>query len=444
MQRLFSPKLEATALRSITSSDERISGWMFPRLGRESFSYEPSLEFFRRIQFLTNKNGVIPRWEDLLEDLTISEDARDELDKQPSGIIESRREAKLVLGKLDEYRRARVFFGLQKAISHELRSDKVDLEVLEEKAGEYLSRARSGASNIEDAMSHFGGRRLDKRILAEMLRREDRNVIPTGFRAFDSQNDGVPFGSVHVIAGPTGSGKTDIATNLAINQARMGAKVSIASLEMSLLQMNQRIMSILTAIPLIRINRTHDMDRATRRMLIDAYRSFHDQVRRNGGRLTVWAPDEDVSIEELLTFLRSRGYDNNIIDYMGLLKGMDGDDQWRKLGSGARYAKRFAGADKSVATLLAQLSDEGEIRYSRTIKEHASLMWQWLKPDDSGILTVKQPKARNLKSFDFPLQMDFACHRVTDVDLSQVTEKETEKQSSTSRRRRRNKEEFRI
>jgi hypothetical protein len=123
---------------------------------------------------------------------------------------------------------------------------------------------------------------------------------------------------------------------------------------------------------------------------------------------------------------------------MGLLKGMDGDDQWRALGAAARYAKIYTRADKSTATLLAQLSEEGKIRYSRTVQEHASLMWTWQKPDESGIITVKQPKARNLRAFEFPLQMDYPRMRVTDVDMSQLVDRPHQSKPNTNRRTLRN------
>jgi hypothetical protein len=190
----------------VTGDDSRISGWLFPRLSKEHFSFDPSQEVFRRMQFLTNKNGTVPRWDDLLVDLAVSESARDELERQSSGVVASRREARLVFEKLDEYRRARVFFGLQKSIARELRSEKTDLDQLGDMVGEHLSRARGGA-NVEDSMMHFGGRAFDKRALAEMLSREERDFIPTGFRAFDSQNDGIPYGYSFLIAGETGAGK---------------------------------------------------------------------------------------------------------------------------------------------------------------------------------------------------------------------------------------------
>ena len=213
-----------------------------------------------------------------------------------------------------------------------------------------------------------------------------------------------------------------LVSQIALHQARQGQKVALVSLEMNRRECMRRMLSNLTAIPLSQINRIHDMDAVNKRLLVDAYKDYNSRVHKNGGRLTLFNPDEDVSIEDILTFLRPRGYDNIFIDYMGLLKGMDGEDQWRKLGSAARMGKRYTAGDQSVVTLLAQLSEEGLLRYSRTMQEHASLMWSFTrsKQEASDILTVKQPKARNLKAFDFYLQCQYHIMRLVDIDMSKI------------------------
>jgi replicative DNA helicase len=422
MQRLYSPKLEVSILRSITESEDSISSWIFPRVSLEDFSWEPSVDFFKRIRLLTNKRGEIPTWEDLLEDLSISKDARDAITNQESAIASSKREARLIVDRLEKYRKARTFFAIQKRITRDLKADKLDLEELGESVGDLLSKARSG--NIEDSIMHYGGKRFDKKALLRLLNADEGEFIPTGIRAFDSINRGVPRGTAWLIAGPTGTGKSLISLNVAMNQALIGAKINFTSLEMNEVEINRRIISRLTGISLTQINHLSKSDKITRRIIIDAWRDFHDRVKRNGGRLSIYTPSEDVTLEDILMRMRPRGYDNNIVDYVGLLKGMDGDDQWRKLGATMRFAKRFGGTDNSIATILAQLSEEGVVKYSRTMVEHASLAWLWNRPDESGITTVKQPKARQLKAFDFPIKFNYDTMSIYDVDLSEITEKE--------------------
>ena len=128
MQRIHSPKLEAIALRSLTSADAKLTGWLYPRIGSDHFSYTPSQEFFRRIQFLTRKTGELPSWEDLLDDLAISEDTRDVMAKSNSGVIDNRKDARRLLEKLDEYRKARVFFGIQRPVDQAVDHDGFEAE----------------------------------------------------------------------------------------------------------------------------------------------------------------------------------------------------------------------------------------------------------------------------------------------------------------------------
>jgi hypothetical protein len=224
-----------------------------------------------------------------------------------------------------------------------------------------------------------------------------------------------------------------MANCVALHQARYGEKVALISLEMNRRQCMRRILSNLTAIPLQIVNKVWDADAATRRLLVEAYRDYDAQVRHNGGRFTLFTPDEDVGIEDLLTFLKPRGYTNIIIDYMGLLKGMDGDDQWRKLGAAARMGKRYTAGDQSIVTLLAQLSEEGLLRYSRTMQEHASLMWAFtrtMQEREANIITVKQPKNREGRAFDFSLKTSYHIMRLEDVDISELTGPEKRKRLS--------------
>ena len=211
-----------------------------------------------------------------------------------------------------------------------------------------------------------------------------------------------------------------MAMNVGLHQASIGAKVLLLSLEMKRTIVVRRILAYLTGIPLSRINRAHEMDRETRAVLIRAWREYHDRVRRNGGRFRIVYPPEDISMEEMLTIYKPYGYDNHIIDYLGLMKDLDGDDQWRRMGAAVRQAVRFAGATDSIITILAQLSAEGLVRYARSILEHAHLAWTWQYVDaeakEARILTIRQPKTRNLKSFDFMVEERFDIMRIQDLE----------------------------
>jgi hypothetical protein len=424
--RLFSTNLEKVALKSIMAGDDRVASWILPRLSEDHFSLDSTKETYNRMMKIVRKDGDIPRWDDIIEDMAISQDTREELTSTDVDSVSTRKLARKLVDRLDEYRRVRVFFNLSLHVSKIIKADKVDLDELTDQVGDYLFRART-SSDISECMLHVGDDKLDTKFVANLLIGREQEFIPTGFKAFDSRNQGVPRGSLFLIAGTTGGGKTVMANNIGVHQARIGARVCIISLEMSREHNLRRILSSLTEIPLSRINNAKSLSQSERKDIMQAWINYHKQVKRNGGRLTLMSPEEDVSMEDVLTLVKPYEYDNKIIDYVGLLKGMDGEDQWRRLGSATRFAARDASATDSINTVLAQLSNDGLVKYSRAMQEHAALSWQWSyvygdEVRESKIITIKQPKARQLQAFDFHLQEKFDVMKMVDLDPSMTVE----------------------
>ena len=96
------------------------------------------------------------------------------------------------------------------------------------------------------------------------------------------------------------------------------------------------------------------------------WKAFEKECKRLGGRFTIWDPEEDLSMEDVLNIAKPYNDDVVIIDYIGLLSGVDGDDAWQALGRVARYAKIWAKTNKKVVILAAQLSDDGQIILARS------------------------------------------------------------------------------
>jgi hypothetical protein len=119
------------------------------------------------------------------------------------------------------------------------------------------------------------------------------------------------------------------------------------------------------------------------------------------------------------------GYVGVKVYLLGGSKGVDGDQSWQALGNAARYAKVWAKNNNKIVIVLAQLSDEGAIRYSKAIKDHANNMFAWTYTDQnkkSGIIDIIQQKARNQEAFDFQLQVDFSTMRMFDVEQTDFPE----------------------
>lgn len=208
-----------------------------------------------------------------------------------------------------------------------------------------------------------------------------------------------------------------VANQLNINQATMGYKTSLVPLEMSSQEMISRTMSSVTGYSSIDIFlkrlASGERDEIYKRMCRQ-----DKKIAAAGGRYTVFKPKEDLSIEELLASIHSLNADVTYIDYIGLLAGADGDDQWRKLGQIARFGKIYAENHNKVLVLLAQINEEGKLRYSQAIKEHSSLAWTFVATKESkekGYLNIEMLKSRNQVQKPFTLGIDYSRMHVYDL-----------------------------
>jgi hypothetical protein len=110
-----------------------------------------------------------------------------------------------------------------------------------------------------------------------------------------------------------------------------------------------------------------------------------------------------------------------IVDYISLLAGADGEDQWRKLGQIARYAARYADIHRKVVVLCAQVSEDDKIRYAKSLKEHAAIMWSFVatkETKEQGILNYNVQKSRGQVDKPFSMSIDYALSRVKDLEDS--------------------------
>ncbi len=225
-------------------------------------------------------------------------------------------------------------------------------------------------------------------------------------------------GDHHYIANGMISHNSSLAAQLAINWANMGESVTMASLEMSAEEMTARLMANAAEIDVRKIL-FRKMSKDEKIKYWESYKKFVKEKKKTGGSFNVFKPKQDMSIEDITasTFpLNSRIL---IIDYISLLKGVDGDDSWQKLGAVARYCKVYAESKNMIVVLLCQVSDEGKIRYAQAIKEHANYAWIFVSTKttrENEILNIEQLKARNGRMFDFSLRARLDVMRITDLE----------------------------
>lgn len=418
--KLTSPKAELAALRGMCSKDKKIAGTLLAGLD-ESFLFSPeSVEVYQTIQKIMGETGESPSYRLLIEDPDLSKEARAHFrESQPS--VQSMADAKKAVSNLEKYRKRRGLYNLTIDLANQLKATKIDADALLHRAANAISVIR--AKKATDAsFLHFGKNNNSMDIVDSILYEDNSvDVIPTQIESFDSISGGVYRGALFTVAANSGGGKSILAVVLAKNFAQQGYKVVLVPLEMSKKEMTTRLMASVTGTDFsdlwLQRLATADRDRVRKK-----FRKWLKKVKNAGGRLTIYKPEQDETIEEVYAATAAYDADVNIIDYIGLLKGVDGDDQVRALGQVARYGKVNAENTGRANILLCQLSDEGKIKYSRAITEHSSLSWTWTATPESketGVTKIEQPKSRNSMAFPFYVKINYSCMQIDSMEMGQ-------------------------
>jgi predicted ATP-dependent serine protease len=252
----------------------------------------------------------------------------------------------------------------------------------------------------------------------ELLAREKPNTIPTGFRDFDSEAGGLPRGGLTTIAASSGGGKSCMALQIAVNNFWRGNNVAIVTLEMSKEQMVGRLMANQSGVNYKNINlaNLNDMQKARIRRTKDKMQKHTDDT---GTRMDIFSMT-DTTMSEIALQFRAFDYDLIEIDYINLLnkEDMDQKNEAQALGEIARLAKNQASATNAAWVVLAQLNEQGIVKYSRAIKEHSDYMLSWTYGDaekESHIIEIDQQKSRNSAAFKFNLRENFKLQQFENV-----------------------------
>lgn len=414
--KLNSPRMELAALRGMTHKDKIVHSTFLASVGADHFSSDVAKEVLAHIKTQFQDEGKPPTFRVLVEDPSLSKDARQWLKESPGG-ISNRQEAKQILKNLDKYRQIRAVTDILYETQEQLQSRKVDLKSIRENLTQGLARLAGNRSN-DHLITRFGKDSNARDLYEDVIygdKQED--VIPTGLLTFDEVNGGVIRGSLFTIGGNSGAGKSQLASSLAVNMASRGYVVVLVPLEMSEKEMAGRIIANVTKLDSRRIIlgklTENEKDYAFKKM-----RQWEKRCAKRGGSYVIYKPDTDVTIQDVYAVVDAMNPDVCIIDYVTLLAEDSNTDQWKQLGHVARIGKINAENNNRVNILLCQVNDDGTIRYSRAINEHSSLSWVFVanaETKEQGILPIEQTKARNQDQFPFTLGINYAESRVYDL-----------------------------
>lgn len=405
---------EILTVRSMCTQDAKILGALASRLDSGHFAHESAREAFGYIGDYLASHGKPPSIKTMLADPDLHADTRADL-AEVEDQIEFAQEADDLVKILHKYKQRRAIRGIQRMLEEETEGDTLDGEFILTEIADAVGKSMHVKSNA-DCFTHYGKNANNSKLTKAALHEDNSaQILRTNIAPFDEQAGGFSLGSLVLLGAPSGCGKSLVAGALAANMAENGYKVSLTPLEMSAAEMHNRIMAKITRYPLkkIRLQQLATGEKADAEAKMDAW---NEKVASKGGRLTIYKPPGDVTIQELLAATAAFKSDVKIIDYVGLLAGADGDEQWKELGKIARFCKIHAEAENCVVILLVQVNEDGKVKYSSAMAEHATnaLLWSNIKEiKESGMTYVVQLKSRNSSAEPFRMRQ---LHEFMDIE----------------------------
>lgn len=418
--KLSALRSEVAALRGCCAKNKVVGGTLLSGLDHDYFHYSFTKDAYKKLLDHTRTNGEPPKWRDLIEDPGLDQDVRRKLKDASSDRIESVTEAHATLKTLNKYRQLRGLFTDAEETVNALRKSSVNVDDLIEKKSKTLVQLRQSKTNTDSIITFGKGNNAGKTVKS-LLDDEEANFVPTGFSDYDKENGGIFFGSLFTIGATSGGGKSATASQLAINWAGMGESVCIVPLEMTKIEMTARIMANAAKLDVRKIL-LKKLSEEEKEKYLRSYRKMALRFKKSGGSYSIFKPPQDMTIEEIMASVHTLDPSIIIVDYISLLKGVDGDDAWQKLGAVARYCKVYAETHNKIVVLLCQVSDEGKIRYAQAIKEHSNSCWVFVSTKatrENEIINVEQLKARNGRLFDFTLSAKLDIMRIGDLDVEE-------------------------
>ena len=423
-----SPRTELMVLRGMTNKNRVIAGSILSSVDESFFDAPESKEVLKVIRKQMVDTGEPPLYKLVISDPDLSEEARSFF-RDSEAAIQTKDDARKAVKILSTYRQYRMMNELKFAIDEAMSGSKCDIDKLMEQASSTIASARANKSQKNNFL-HFGLNNNSREAVKNLFYGDKtENVIPTMIGPFDERSGGLLRGGLFTVGASSGGGKSLLACQLAMNIAQQGYKVVIVPLEMTKDEMMSRIGANLNKVDVTRIL-TGKLTDVERDAGYAKFQRWMKHIAKKGGRLTIYKPDEDVSIEDVLAAVNAYDCDVRIIDYISLLKGTTGEDSWQALGAIARTAKINADNTNTVNVLLCQVNQDGKIRYAQAISEHSNNSWIWVtkkeeREKEIGRIKVEQPKARNSGSYPFEVGFHWAWMRVMPVESMPDTSTES-------------------
>jgi len=433
MSKLTNSSLELSYLKAICDISERDKGIACAMLSvlDDSYFFSPvSKIVFEKLRKTYDKTGNIINFDLIATDTNIKDEDKDII-KSIDNVNINEKNYREAFNNLDILRKGRALQSIAQSINDKLLAgDTTNLEKLFNDTVRTLTNSQT-AKEDEDCYTIIGkGENYDGKMM-KLLSGQALKFMPSGFNGWDSRNNGLPLGKLGIVAATSGGGKSLMGIQLALNVANYGNAVCVVPLEMNSIDMLHRIAANKTHLTMSEIAKGKDIDRENRLRAFKALKAYSKTLENKNASITIYNPKDDLDMEGLLLRLDQKRYDMVIIDYIGLLKGFEGDNQWRKMSEAMRTAKVWAESRMTTVIVMAQLNDDMMLKFSKSMKDHADLMWSWnpgkISQLENGeaIIRIEPQKGRNQEQAVFYLHSSFKKMQMYDATPDEITAYET-------------------
>ncbi len=426
MAQRINQQAEEKVLVTITDGESEVSRFALGAARPDLFGVNEAEEVYVRLSALVGNGNSIPSLAALSEDPILSDQAKTFVQNIQHVPLKSKEDAQFVVDTLERHWHIRVASRNTREFTDLMEMS--DADSFRDKAIPILQRTLNGLQ--ETATKRFkyvtfgaGDSALGNDAVGRIIDPDDHLIrIPTGFQNFDGRSSGFRKPNLVTIAGPTGGGKTALATQIAINAySKARLRTGYLSLEMSEDECYTRIFSNLSEVP-FEAAYQRIMTAKQRARFVKASMDF-DEIGKNDTRAQFGVlSTEDITAEECINYFRPMNLDILVVDYLGLLKKGNEEAKHEHLDNAARHFKNAAKSLNCCVVQLAQFDSKAEqVRYSRAIVEHSDVLWTWIygkKEEETGVVRIRQTKPhgknRNSRPFDFPLKFSMDIMRVDD------------------------------
>ncbi len=188
---------------------------------------------------------------------------------------------------------------------------------------------------------------------------ENQKIITTGFPSIDKKLGCMQGGDFIILAGATGMGKTCMMINLVAAIANLGFKVDVFSLEMSLKQLQNRLICSQTRVDASKF-RTRSFAQYEKRV-------YEKYIKETLPNLPIKICSEyNITVDRVRDMMRKSDSDIVFIDYLGLINGSNFKSTYDRISEISRELKLTAMETNKPFFVLHQLNRAYADRQDKT------------------------------------------------------------------------------